>query len=167
MIRHGARTPYTVLPEGAQDNAVWICNLTGLSLPNINEDSYVASPRLYRQRYINDEEVLPGNCSQGQLTEVGYWMHRNLGAGWKAWYIDTLQFLDPELDTEEVYVRSTDIPRTIKSAESNLLGMFPPSSTHSRHGGAPISSIVDIFTLEAATETLYLILLDLSVRLTR
>jgi len=52
------------------------------------------------------------------------------------------------LNTSELYIRSTDIPRTFKSAEANLLGFYPPES---RNGS---SQIIDIFTLEQSLEYL-------------
>jgi hypothetical protein len=39
-----------------------------LSIPDPNLDYYVDVTRLYRQRYIMNEEALPGNCSQGTFS---------------------------------------------------------------------------------------------------
>ncbi|KAG8231336.1 hypothetical protein J437_LFUL017688 [Ladona fulva] len=59
----------------------------------------------------------------GQLTNVGKRQHYHLGKFFRRRYAD---FLSTKYLKEEVYVRSTDVDRTLMSVESNLAGLYPP-----------------------------------------
>ena len=41
-------------------------------------------------------------------------------------FAERLSFLEEDMNVEEVYLRSTDLPRTAQSAEALLLGLYPP-----------------------------------------
>lgn len=146
VTRHGARTPYTIMPPKVR--TVWDCQLNPISIFNVGYSSELGhSPsRLYRKVYISGSEPLAGNCSQGQLTTQGALEHHALGVKFRKHYVDT-GFLPSTLSPQHVYLRSTDITRTIESAQSQMMGMFPPSSSSSTH-------IANIETLEASVETL-------------
>ncbi|XP_046617069.1 prostatic acid phosphatase-like [Neodiprion virginianus] len=59
----------------------------------------------------------------GQLTNVGKSQHLRLGR----WFRERYSHLLPECYTPyDVYVQSTDIDRTLMSAEANLAGLYPP-----------------------------------------
>ncbi|CAF4747263.1 unnamed protein product [Pieris macdunnoughi] len=59
----------------------------------------------------------------GQLTNIGKMQHYKLGQWLRQRYVN---FITDEFDPEAVYVRSTDVDRTLMSAQANLAGMYPP-----------------------------------------
>eukprot|EP01090_Pellita_catalonica_P005596 TRINITY_DN1572_c0_g1_i1.p1 TRINITY_DN1572_c0_g1~~TRINITY_DN1572_c0_g1_i1.p1 ORF type:complete len:400 (+),score=40.09 TRINITY_DN1572_c0_g1_i1:335-1534(+) len=127
VTRHGARTPYSSIPN---QEATWLCNLNPLSIPEFGvSDSILFSGRLYRTQYISGREFLKGNCSQGQLTTKGAMEHFKLGTKFREQYVTSQHLLSPEYKASEIYLRSTDITRTIQSAESQILGLYPPTQS--------------------------------------
>jgi len=144
ITRHGARTPFDDLPKS---NVVWNCKLTELARPDFNELPNEHINRAYRKRYIDYRQSLPGNCSQGELTFAGYLGHKKLGEYFRFRYVDELAFLNETFDSTEFFIRSTDSPRTFASAQSQLLGFYPPSKRFS-------ADVIDIFTIEPPRENL-------------
>jgi len=144
ITRHGARTPFQDLPRSTY---VWNCQLSEIARPDFTEVAEEQITRVYRKRYIRNREVLPGNCSLGQLTYNGYSGHLDLGISFRRTYVDQLNFLNSTFHANEFFIRSTDSPRTIASAQSQLLGFYPPSTR--RH-----ASVIDIFTIEPPNENL-------------
>jgi lysosomal acid phosphatase len=63
----------------------------------------------------------------GQLTDKGKERHYELGQWLRNRYSG---FLNEQYNTDEIYVRSTDVDRTLMSAESNLAGLYPPVNRH-------------------------------------
>uniref|UniRef100_A0A7E4VAK7 Lysosomal acid phosphatase n=1 Tax=Panagrellus redivivus TaxID=6233 RepID=A0A7E4VAK7_PANRE len=80
------------------------------------------------ETYPNDvhgEDVWPNGF--GELTELGMRQQCALGEVIREHYInrDNDTFLSRSYNSKEVYIRSTDVNRTIISAMSNLAGMYP------------------------------------------
>lgn len=63
----------------------------------------------------------------GELTAIGQRAHYELGQRLRARYIDT-GFLPAIYQPRDIYVRSTDIDRTLVSATSQMAGLFPPGT---------------------------------------
>uniref|UniRef100_A0AC35ESI7 Acid phosphatase n=1 Tax=Panagrolaimus sp. PS1159 TaxID=55785 RepID=A0AC35ESI7_9BILA len=78
------------------------------------------------ETYKNDpyqEDAWPQGW--GQLSPRGMEQHVYLGRNiLKARYIDKYKFLSKYYDSHEIYVRSTDVNRTLTSAISNMYGMY-------------------------------------------
>jgi lysosomal acid phosphatase len=64
----------------------------------------------------------------GELTEKGINQERHLGEKLRIQYVDQYHLLPKIYDSSSIYVRSTDSARTIKSAHSLLLGLYPQST---------------------------------------
>lgn len=63
--------------------------------------------------------------SQGELTYAGMRQHYLLGREMRKKYIERIGFLSEKFNHSEMYVRSTDVNRTIMSVQSHLLGLYP------------------------------------------
>lgn len=84
----------------------------------------------------------------GQLTATGMQQEYQLGASLRKVYVDQHHLLPANYATGSVYVRSSDVDRTLMSAQSFLMGLYPlgtgpnlPGSTQPALPGAyqPIS----------------------------
>lgn len=75
--------------------------------------------------YPNDPWKDPSHWTTGwgQLTNAGKHRHLELGRWLRNRYS---ALLSSTYTNNEVYVRSTDVDRTLMSAESNLAGLYPP-----------------------------------------
>jgi hypothetical protein len=60
----------------------------------------------------------------GELTPVGMRQHFILGQALRKRYIQTLSFLSPTYNHTQIYIRSSDVNRTLMSAQSQLLGLY-------------------------------------------
>ncbi|XP_017874714.1 PREDICTED: prostatic acid phosphatase [Drosophila arizonae] len=69
----------------------------------------------------NDRKYWP--TGWGQLTNRGKLQHYQLGKWLRSRYSS---LLDTKFDNEQIFVQSTDVDRTLMSAESNLAGLYEP-----------------------------------------
>jgi len=147
VTRHGDRTPTQLLPI---ENEVWNCSLNWLDIFSDDTSNIEVQPqRLYRRTYLPNRELLPGNCSLGQLTEKGIQQHLQLGSQLRSLYVDDYEFLPSQLDLDTIWVRSTDVPRTFQSAMANLWALYPPSSRPGEVG------IIDLHTMDGGNEDMF------------
>jgi len=63
------------------------------------------------------------------LTASGMRQHYLLGAYVRDQYINKTHLLSPSYNANEFYVQSTQVPRTIQSAEAQVLGIYPLGTT--------------------------------------
>jgi len=126
FTRHGDRTPVFSTP--IEDDYSWECKrATLLGIDKRNENSETVSVnRLFRKNWIRDRNGLLGNCALGQLTTIGEKQHNELGRNLRERYVNYLNYLKPNFDYKSIYIRSSDFPRTLESAQSLLKGFFPP-----------------------------------------
>lgn len=64
----------------------------------------------------------------GQLTALGMRQEYELGLKLRALYVDEHQLLPAQYKSETLYARSTDTDRTIMSAQTFLMGLYPPGT---------------------------------------
>jgi hypothetical protein len=144
IIRHGDRLPLGRCWSGS---GPWSCSLNIQS-----REGYAAETvtRLYPKRYINGRNIQPGTCAAGQLTEKGYKQHLANGRMFRKYFVDTLNFMPANLTLDSFYVHSDDVPRVVASAETLLVGMYPPSLTDKG-----LIEVVDINTEDLTNQNMY------------
>lgn len=64
----------------------------------------------------------------GQLTAEGMNQEYNLGMAFRQKYIEQTHLLPENYESGTIYVRSTDYDRTLMSAQSLLMGLYPPGT---------------------------------------
>jgi hypothetical protein len=137
VTRHGDRVPvdHLYIPG---DTLEWNCTLNQ-QYAEASDPTFSVPKRVFQKTYIRGREILPGNCLLGQLTERGAQQHRDLGRSFRSIYVQKLGFLSPtHAKWNEMYVRSTDIERTLLSAYNFLQGLYPATDPHA----------VQVFTMD-------------------
>ncbi|TWW80926.1 lysophosphatidic acid phosphatase type 6 [Takifugu flavidus] len=147
LFRHGARTPLKSIPDVME--AQWEPKL--LEPPAHTHIKYVVTdlnggpkpPAPVEESYR--KMMLTGGSFPGQLTTLGMQQLYDLGKTLRTRYIEEKQFLSPAFNLAEVYVRSTNIVRTIESAKCLVAGLFQQEQR----------DVVTILTEAAESEVLY------------
>ncbi|KAF9426769.1 Acid phosphatase-like protein 2 [Entomortierella beljakovae] len=135
FIRHGDRTPISVLPLDL--NVTWNCaNMAAYAFTGFGADPKEKAPFQHANIVSHQVVTIPstspyatnhmwrGSCIPGQLTPIGAIQHRRLGAALRRIYVDELKFLPETLDPKITYIRSTDVWRTKQSAENLMAGLY-------------------------------------------
>eukprot|EP01126_Amoeba_proteus_P020686 TRINITY_DN2102_c0_g1_i16.p1 TRINITY_DN2102_c0_g1~~TRINITY_DN2102_c0_g1_i16.p1 ORF type:complete len:361 (-),score=58.34 TRINITY_DN2102_c0_g1_i16:336-1418(-) len=135
IMRHGDRAP---IEKCWPNQPSWLCTLAH------QERQADYGNRLYTRDFMKDRNVNPGNCSSGQLTEIGLSQHIQNGIFLKKLYGDDLPL---SIDPSTTYLRSTDVPRTFLSVEALLYGLYPPEEGCSQER-------LTIHTMDEETETM-------------
>ncbi|KAJ3450995.1 lysophosphatidic acid phosphatase type [Anaeramoeba flamelloides] len=145
FTRHGDRTPIKNFPD---DGTEWFCQENELQVPSQNLDTSVSTIRLYRKMYLPNRNVLPGNCTYGQLTTIGAKQHQELGKYFHSRYIEQYKILPEVLDRDTFWIRSTNYYRTLQSAEFFLYGLYPLESRSDQE-------IINIHTMDKEHENMH------------
>ncbi|PJF18631.1 hypothetical protein PSACC_01557 [Paramicrosporidium saccamoebae] len=118
--RHGPRTPLSYHLSHLYPFSWKLCSTEG---PSYRGVKVVISGD---EKQLNDTIIptdgIPGNCLLGQLTDHGKAVMTKLGSFLKSTYFDGLGF---QVAAHEIHLRSTNLPRTIQSLSSLLIGLFP------------------------------------------
>lgn len=128
VTRHGDRTP---VHYPLTDPIPWSCELQ----PTLGLDT--VKELVYEKEYLepfppppdpvpSGYPYLPPSCLTAQLTLRGQDQLVELGAAMRDKYVETLALLPPSLtDLGLLFARSSDVPRTLQSAQSFLFGLYP------------------------------------------
>jgi len=146
ITRHGDRTTLTQLPG---DHHVWQCNLSTFMAPVENMNPTASLGRIFRKNYLPGRELTPGNCYAGELTSRGLQQHITYGENLRKLYVETYNFLPPTINSSLMGIRSTDIPRTLASAQGNSIGLYPAPE-----GTAQIP-VIDMYTIDLNYENMF------------
>ncbi|KAJ7096717.1 histidine phosphatase superfamily [Mycena belliarum] len=129
-VRHGERTPVGIrlapfIPEH------WIMCKTGRKFRSpVVGRAEEPGTNLRSRRIVERKDGVSteGLCLLGELSDIGRQSTVNYGAALRSLYVDRLGFLPEYLHKrEEVYFRSTNMPRTIESLEQVIHGLYPTS----------------------------------------
>eukprot|EP01098_Paradermamoeba_levis_P002373 TRINITY_DN12775_c0_g1_i1.p1 TRINITY_DN12775_c0_g1~~TRINITY_DN12775_c0_g1_i1.p1 ORF type:complete len:201 (-),score=42.20 TRINITY_DN12775_c0_g1_i1:3-605(-) len=123
VTRHGYRTPLSssfIVPS-----VTWDCSRIKNHFKTLLHDENKSEKPFYVKHYLPNEQALPGDCYLGQLTSQGFLLMRDLGKRLRERYVadpsspsssrsSSNGFLSPFLLPHELYLRSTDVPRTLR-----------------------------------------------------
>ncbi|GJE86567.1 phosphoglycerate mutase-like protein [Phanerochaete sordida] len=146
-VRHGERTPVRVRMSDAPANIPerWdLCKTArrfrASVVSNINATNAMEEVTIRKVVEGPDGDVQFGECLLGELTDLGRQNTYNFGRALRQLYVDRLQFLPDALKAShadssqaslqadaqnDVYFRSTNVPRTIESLHEIVFGLYP------------------------------------------
>jgi len=139
LFRHGDRTPVNTFPVEIR----WNCDLQELYNHQKVPFPFVNPKRLFRKLYLPGRNVLPGTCLFGQLTIKGADQHQKLGIAFAQKYKNIVT----DANTTTIWVRSTDVPRTLASLQNDMAGWFGYIQEDA-------ISPVDVYTMDIALENM-------------
>ena len=156
VIRHGDRVMANDVQCWPGDNAVFNCSLNAIGVPSTLSASTthntIDSPSvLYSTSFIRGRNFINGNCNVGELTLKGGTQQIANGEMLRKVYVlpesgpkNVTQFLPLTFNSSLMYIRSDFEGRTIQSAQSLMLGFFPPSNEHIEKGKTQIRNLVSM-----------------------
>ncbi|KAI9568107.1 phosphoglycerate mutase-like protein [Boletus coccyginus] len=143
-VRHGERTPVRTRmadPPASIPEHWQMCSQARRFREAVNSmttlsGSYPDGVWFKRGTEMRDGRTAANLCLLGDLTDVGKESTHNFGVALRKLYVDRLGFLPRILQNEnQVYFRSTNVPRTIESLEYIVHGLYP--QTHCVTGVIP------------------------------
>jgi len=136
VTRHGDRLPLALINAKSLQNYKWTCGPVVKYESEFYPHDYPNRQfdRLFFKRYYMTQAP-ESNCALGSLTFEGVMQHYELGTKLRGRYITNetyppfADFLDKTiLNPGRILIESSDIPRTIQSAQSLWQGMYPADS---------------------------------------
>ncbi|CDO75738.1 hypothetical protein BN946_scf184921.g14 [Trametes cinnabarina] len=142
-VRHGERTPVGVrmadppanIPEHwmfcktAREFRAAVASAAdaeSVNFPAVQTGQSVEELRARRIVERRDGTAALGECLLGELTDVGRESTYQFGSALRRLYVDRLKFLPDIVHTnDEIYLRSTNMPRTIESLQQITHGLYP------------------------------------------
>ncbi|KAI0064916.1 phosphoglycerate mutase-like protein [Artomyces pyxidatus] len=129
-VRHGERTPVSVRMSGAPANIPehWLMCKEARRFRAAVADTLPTSSELYVKRISErpNGTAIDGECLLGELTDLGRISTYNYGRALRKLYIERLGFLSDTLGRpNDVYFRSTNMPRTVESLQQIIHGLYP------------------------------------------
>ncbi|ELP91887.1 hypothetical protein EIN_398170 [Entamoeba invadens IP1] len=128
VFRHGDRSPWLTYKG---DQGVFDCDVSQ-QLRFLSSSGVEAFEHHHIKTVIDKEKMVfakdnmySGSCQLGQLTRKGLNQLAYLGDQVRSKYVGENNFLPVDLDTKDIYVRSTQVWRVIQSAESFLQHLYP------------------------------------------
>ncbi|XP_052789307.1 lysophosphatidic acid phosphatase type 6-like [Mya arenaria] len=127
LVRHGARTPiHTIkhVPEVEYDARQFLTDVPHTSCSYVvrgidgGERPFSKYDGYYKNRYLK------GGALRGQLTQCGQDQMYIKGRQLRREYVDEMGLIDAQYSPQQVFVRSTNINRTILTARCVLVGLF-------------------------------------------
>ena len=145
VTRHGDRVPDHVLNAYPDlTDVAWECSLSFIEQPDLS--GYYAGDTRFKKEYLPHRQILRGNCASGQLTTKGYRQHYDLGQLYSSVYAS---LLPKSKVVGSLYVRSTDYPRTMMSAQGNVNGIL----SHLPSNG--VASNITVKTMDSDSDNMY------------
>ncbi|MDQ7826915.1 MAG: histidine phosphatase family protein [Candidatus Eremiobacteraeota bacterium] len=117
--------------------ALWLCQTSAIA-----GDRLIFTVVLIRhgdRTPVNDipADPCPWKLGLGELTPLGIHQEYLLGKELRARYVDELKLLPPRYEPNMIHALSTDLNRTIMSAQSFLCGLYPPGTGPLLDDGSP------------------------------
>ncbi len=152
FLRHGARTPVSNLGAGynpnncwANYNETWDCNAITLIQPSIDPKNELLLKhkqtalfqKVYGDHGLGTETILKGSCQFGQLLDEGFDQQMKNGEILRDAYVcegggcllNSNKIEDLEDISEDLWLMSDDVPRTIMSGQVLTSALFDTKDT--------------------------------------
>lgn len=141
LMRHGERTPVGARFANAGVPTYWpYCRAMSRMRSAILDPATQSFSDLDWRRHLetfgaDDVPMLASSpsghenlCDMGMLTDRGRETTHALGTRLRKLYVDQLRFLPSRIEsTDDLYLRSTPVPRALESMQQAFHGLYPPS----------------------------------------
>ncbi|KAJ3551009.1 hypothetical protein NM688_g4955 [Phlebia brevispora] len=139
-VRHGERTPVRIRmsePPASIPQSWMLCHTARrFSAAVASNATYGSNEELPLRRVVEREDgsLSPGECMLGELTDVGRQTTYDFGLGLRRLQLTEyvrLGFLPDTIHSDnDVYFRSTNVPRTVESLHQIIHGLYPAVKCH-------------------------------------